>query len=190
MNLIEFCNRYWYKLKDKLPDNWDRYWTGIPSVTTILSLLEDWWLEYVLRNNKSSVTNSINEWIKTHEEAELFFKPNSWVVDLNNNIIKFHVLYNVKIIWTEVYYKKDICWTIDLVSDINWKIINCDYKNSKFHSTKYFLQLMGYKYLNWNDWLLVYVKWKLKVVEVDNSFYNIFIELKDYFFILKNGKGV
>lgn len=188
MNLIEFCNKYWYTLKDKIPTNRDRYWTWIPSVTTILSLLEDWWLEYVLKHNKEAITNAINEWLKTHEEAELFFSPQSWVNIVNPNIIKFHVLYDVKIIWTEVYYEKDICWRIDLIADIKWQLFNCDYKHAKYSSPKYFLQLMWYKYLNSYDWMLIYTKWKLKVINVDNYYYDIFIELKEYFFkLLKNG---
>lgn len=185
MNLNEFCTKYWYKLLDKLPDNRDRYWTGIPSVTTILSLLKDDDFNLVLRKNSSAIKSSITEWLKTHKDAELYFQKDSWVDTCNLNVTKFHSYYWVSIVWQEVYYNKDICWTVDLVATINWVTYNIDYKYSKYHSVKYFLQLMWYKYLNWYDWKLVYLKWKLQVIDVPNEFYDIFIELKDYFLKLK-----
>lgn len=38
-----------YELLTEIPENWDRYSDGIPSVTTILSLLRDPGFEYVKR---------------------------------------------------------------------------------------------------------------------------------------------
>lgn len=187
MTLEEFCIKHNFRLATELPSNWDRYWNWIPSVTTILSLLIDDKFNYVLRKNSSTIKASVADWLKNHSDAELFFKPNSWITECNLNVIKFHSYYSVKIIWTEVNYLKDISWTIDLVCEINWKLYNVDYKHAKFKSVKYYLQLMWYKYLNWNDWMLVYIKDRLEVIEVDNEYYDIFIQLKDYFLKLLNG---
>lgn len=181
MNLQQFCDKYKYKLRTSLPKWWDRYWNWVPSVTTILSLLQDEWFNKVLQYNAEAVDNAVQEWLQTHKDAELFFQPLSWVSKTHPNVMKFHVLYNVNVIWTEITYKKDISWCVDLVCEIDGKLYNVDYKHAKYHSAKYLLQLMGYKYLNWNDWMLVFTKWKLKIINWDNSYYDIFIELKDYF---------
>jgi hypothetical protein len=186
MNLNEFCEKHNYKLATSLPDNWDRYNNWVPSVTTILSLLIDDSFNYVLKHNSSAVKSSITQWLKNHSDAELFFKPQSGITQCNLNVIKFHSYYNAEIIWTEVNYVKDISGTIDLVCSINWKKYNVDYKHASYKSVKYFLQLMWYKYLNWYDWMLVYIKWKLQVIEVTNEYYDVFIELKDYFLKLLN----
>ncbi len=190
MNLKEFCEKYNYTLRDKLPEGWDRYKNWIPSVTTILSLLEDKWFETVLRVNSSAVKSSIQEWLKTHKEADEFFKPKSLTKDVNLNVIKFHSYYDVKIISTEETFYKDISGQVDLICNIDGIIYNVDYKYSKYQSPKYFLQLMGYKYLNGNDWILAYLKWTLKIIHVDNFYYDVFIELKDYFLsLLEDAKG-
>lgn len=48
---------------------------------------------------------------------------------------------------------------------------------------------LTYKRLNGNDWILVYGKWKLKVIEVEDFYKDLFIELKDYFIWLLNNYG-
>lgn len=187
MNLQEFCSTYNYKLATEIPKDWDRYWNSIPSVTTILWLLIDENFNMIKRYNSKSIKESVESWLQVHSDAELFFKPNNWTTECNLNVIKFHSYYNVKIIWAEVPYKKDITWKIDLVCDINWTTYNIDYKYANYKSIKYHLQMMWYKYLNWYDGKLVYLKWKkLEVIDIDNSLYDIFIELKDYFLKLLN----
>ena len=102
----------------------------------------------------------------------------------------FHTFYCTEVISQEqTFYKEWVRWTIDNISYcVNypyWQWIrNIDYKNTNKHSEKYCLQLWWYKWLNGNDGILVYGKWKLKVVEVPDYYLDLFVELKDYFFTL------
>ncbi len=186
MNLIEFCNKNWYTLMDSIPENRDRYGNWIPSVTTVLKMIQDPWFDYVMQNFKPEVMEAARIWTEVHEWIETFFTD--WAANDSQwfkNSVKFHSLYNIKIIEQEKQYMKWwISWKIDLIANveynINW-IYNIDYKNCLKHSPKYLVQLWGYKYLNWNPWLLVYLKKKLKIVIVPDEYELIFIELKDYF---------
>lgn len=194
MNLKEWCDSNWYYLKDKIDFDIDRYWDWCISVTTILKLIVDPKFEYVMQNNKEAIEKACINWTAVHKEAEDFFTKWSWVDTINKNFMMFHTLYSIEVIkQEETFYKEWVRWTVDVIwmkDDPFWKPIyyNIDYKNSSKHSPKYCLQMWGYKWLNWNDWILVYGKWKLSVIEVQSFYEELFIELKDYFFTLLNNE--
>ena len=192
MNLNDFCYKYNYKLKDKIDFEVDRYWDWMISVTTILQLLYDPKFDYVLRNNKEAVDIAAKKWTEEHYKAEKFFDANSWVTDMNPMFMKFISLYNVtplkreETVYREYKWIK-FRWTIDCIGDIDYPlykwIYNIDWKNSKTESSKYHLQLSGYKWFNWNEWILVYGKDKLKVVHTED-YSEVWQELVDYFITL------
>jgi hypothetical protein len=194
MNLQEFIEKNWYYLKTKIDWDWDaRYWDWIPSVTTLLWLIWDEWFDYVKNHHADKLDISAKNWTAVHNEAENFFKKNSWVINVNKNILKFHSIYVDEIISTEKkYFKWWIQWTVDLVAEINYHKYNwiyCnDYKFAKVKSEKYKLQLWLYEYLTWYPWLIIYAKNKLEVVWVENFYMDIWLELKDYFFKLLKQK--
>lgn len=185
MNLQEFCTKNWYTLLDYIPLNWNRYGDWIPSVTTILSLLYDKGFEFVKRNHAEAVAQACIRGTDIHDKAESFF-DNGW--EINHQILKFHVLYNIHIVWKEVKVVKDIQGTIDLIALMLDDDVpkNFDYKSSKNKSAKYRLQLAGYKYLNGLDGALLYLdKKKFILDQFDTDEYlPAFIELKDYFLTL------
>lgn len=190
MNLIEFCKKHNYYLKDYIPKDWDRYWDWVPSVTTVLSLIWDDWFDYVKKFYADELQQAADKWTAVHEEAEHYFKKNSWVLKVNKNILKFHSLYVDNIISTEKRYQKWwVSWTVDLIAEIDYHkyewIYNADYKNSNLKSYKYKIQLWGYKYLTGYPWLIIYAKTKLEVVEVEDFYTDLFCELKDLFFKIK-----
>lgn len=191
MNLKEFCDKRWFYLKKKIDYKWDRYNNWVVSVTSILWLIWDSWFDYVKKFYPKELQAAADRWTFVHEQAELFFTKHSWVTKINKNILKFETLYVDNIISTEKRYTKWwISWTIDLIADVDYHkykwIYNIDYKNSNLKSFKYKVQLWGYAYLTGNPWLIVYAKTKLEVVEVEDFYTDIFIELKDYFFTLLN----
>lgn len=206
MNLLEWCESNWYYLKDKIDFNYWRYLDWFVSVTEVLKLIWDPWFEYVMKYNEDKVKEAAVKWTEVHKQAEDFFTPKSWVIDVNQNFMKFHTLYDVKILkQEETYYKYVwevkwihwIRWSVDCIGEVmydnpftkpSYYITNIDYKNSEKHSPKYLLQLAWYKWLNWNNWILVYGKWKLKIVHYDWELDNIWIELVDLFFKLKNNE--
>lgn len=190
MNLKEFCDKNNYILKDKIDFEIDRYWDWIPSVTTILKLIDDPWFNFILKKYWDKVQESADRWTKTHNDAEDFF---SWIwSNLNKNISELHSLFIKEIIWMETKYIKDwISWTIDLEAIVNIKWneyeANIDYKNAKIKSEKYKIQLWWYEFLNWRRWIIAYVwKEKLELVQVEDFYKDIFIELKEYFNKLLN----
>lgn len=194
MNLNKWCEANWYYLKDKIDFTYLRYWDWFVSVTEILKLIWDPWFEYVMKHNEDKVKEAASKWTEVHKQAEDFFTPKSWVIDVNQNFMKFHTLYDVTILkQEETYYKYGVRWSIDCIGKVNYdwltQILNIDYKNSQKHSPKYWLQLAWYKWLNWNNWVLVYGKWKLKVIHYNWELDNIWIELVDLFFKLKNNEG-
>lgn len=186
MNLKQFCDHYWYKLRDEIPSWWDRYRNWIPSVTTILSLIVDPGFEWIKKNNNEQLQNAIIRWKKTHADAESFF--NGDIATLHKQILKFHIINSVEIISQEELYEKDISWTIDLVASLmlNWVRVemNIDYKSSLYLNPKYKLQLAWYRYLNWLDWWLLYLGDKKYIFDYDiwEQEYLIFLELKNLFF--------
>jgi len=190
MNLKDFCLQHNFTLKDKIDFEWDRYWDGIPSVTTILKLIEDPWFEYVKRAYPQEVEKACDNGKIVHKDAEDFFKRNWSSYEVSPQIMKFHVLYDITPIHFEERFIKDgIQGSIDIIWNVGRlnKDMNIDYKNTQMHSVKYFVQLMWYKYLNGLDWLLVYAgKWKLKVIEVPNEYFQVFVELRELFFKLKD----
>lgn len=191
MNLKEFCEKNWYILSDTLPKNLYRYWDDKISITTIISILKDPSLEYVIKYHQDKIDEACVEWIRIHKQAEEFFRKWSWVSEININFMSWLILKGLDIVKTESsYYKEWIRWTIDAVwySIKDKKFYNIDYKNTNKHSEKYCLQLWGYKWLNWFDWVLLYWKWKLNIIEAWEEYEKIFIELKDYFFNLINKK--
>lgn len=200
MNLQEFLIKNNFKLKDTIDWDWDRYGTGIPSVTTVLWLIIDPTFEYIKNTYPEQMQQAADKWTMVHNQAEVFFQRDpsllvpagEWMpIELNDQIMKFHVLYDVEVIATEQMIMKDVSWKIDLIWHIWYyrKDMNVDYKNSVNKSEKYKVQCGGYKYLNGLDWILVYAwKWKLKVVLVEDFYTDIFIELKDLFLKLLNDK--
>jgi len=203
MNLQQWCESNWYYLKDRIDFKWWRHLDGLPTITEILQLIWDPWFQYVMNNYEDKVKEAAEIWTAVHKQTEQFFIPKSWVTEMNLNFTKFHVLYNVTILkQEETYYRDSIRWTVDLVWQVTieeWKldhngyldtrdkriVCNIDYKNSNKHSPKYLLQLAWYKWLNWNNWILVYGKWKLKVVHYDWDLDWIWLELLYYFNNLK-----
>jgi len=187
MNLQEFCIKNWYTLLDYIPEGWNRYWDGIPSVTTVLSLLYDRGFEFVKRNYADAVKQAATRGTAIHSEAESFF--DNWG-KINHQILKFHTLYNVDILSKEEKIIKDVQWTIDLtgILQISWHefLKNVDYKSSKKRSEKYRLQMGWYKYLNGNDGVILYLDDKKFFLDIfDTSEYlPVFVELKDYFLTL------
>ena len=182
-----------YILKDKIDWNWDRYGYWIPSVTTILQLLVEPSFEYVKRRYASEVKIACEKGTKIHWDAEDFFNGDS--EQIHKQIMKFHVLYNVVIKWKEVKIKIHwFQWTIDMVWELDYlfywdlrKDMNIDYKSSMNESKKYFLQLMGYKEGNGNDWAILYLNdKKFKLVFVPPEYMELWIELREYFFTLLN----
>lgn len=193
MDLKQWCNDNWYYLKDKIDFTYWRYWDWFVSVTEILKLIWDPWFEYVMKYNEDKVKKAASKWTEVHKQAEDFFTPKSWVIDVNQNFMKFHTLYNVTILkQEETYYRDGVRWSIDCIGKVNYdwltQILNIDYKNSEKHSLKYLLQLAWYKWLNWNNWVLVYGKWKLKVIHYNGELDSIWLELVDLFFKLKNNE--
>ena len=187
-NIKQWCLENWYTLLDSIPNDWDRYWDWIPSVTTILSLIYDKWFEYVKRNHVEALKKACIRWKKVHWDAEDFFDWNSPTI--HKQIMKFHSLYNIEIKWQEINCRSDIQWTIDLVCFV-WELnvdMNIDYKSSKKKSKKYFLQCGWYEYLNWLRWAVLYLWDKDFDLQVCPLWYKeLFIELKDYFLtLLKN----
>lgn len=182
MNLNKFCDDNWYKLMDEIPYNWNRYQDGIPSVTTILSLIIDPKFEWVKRNHTQAVINAANRGKETHADAESFYR---WLgKTLHPQILKFHVLHWVEVISTEQRYQKDISWTIDLIWVIDGITYNIDYKNTMHQSMKYKLQLWWYRYLNDNRWALLYLSDKKYILDtnITDMHLDLFLELKDLFF--------
>jgi len=197
MNIQEFCDQNWFKLKQSIDWDWDRYNDGIPSVTTILWLIVDPWFEYVKRNYKEALSKACERWTRIHNEAEDFALGKSKTQ--HKQITKFQVLYDVTIESTETKYRKSIfvhweeCtiqWTIDVV----WKLwiipTNADYKSSMNTSLKYLLQLWGYEFLNDRPWVLVHLSDKeFKVISSEYFYKELFLELSHYFFtLLEHGK--
>lgn len=184
----KFAEDNWYELLDYIPDNWDRYWDGIPSVTTILSLLKDKWLEYIKRNYPNQLKDACVRWTKIHWDAEDYFNWDS--KEIHSQIMKFHILYDVQIInqETKIIKTVDWCtfqWTIDLTCSMNWAIKNIDYKSSKKKSKKYFIQCWWYKILNWYDWWVLYLWEKSFELELVPEWYDeIFLDLLRYFYYL------
>jgi hypothetical protein len=193
MNLQQWCESNWYYLKDRIDFKYGRHWDGLPTVTEILQLIWDPWFQYVMNNYEDKVKEAADKWTAVHKQAEQFFIAKSWVTEMNLNFTKFHTLYNITILKQEkTYYRDCIRWTVDLVwecTSYDWmyenQILNIDYKNSNKHSPKYLLQMAWYKYLNWNNWILVYGKWKLKVFHYNWELDDIWIELVNLFFKLK-----
>jgi len=191
-NILKFCEDNWYTLLTSIPSDWDRYGNGIPSVTTILSLIYDKWFEYVKYNYKEELAEACVRWKKIHKDSEDFFDGN-WT-EIHKQIMKFHSLYDIEIIQQEENITKDIQWTIDLVCHI-WHFIdtnmNIDYKSSKKKSKKYFLQCWWYEYLNWLRWWVLYLWKKDFDFQICPSWYKeLFIELKDYFLMLLKNDNV
>jgi len=187
MRLKQWCEDNGYSLLDTLPSNWDRYQDWLPSVTTILKLIQDPWFEYVKRNHAGALETARIRWTITHKESEDFF---NWESDtVHKQIMKFHTLYDVTIIGQEVNFKKDIQWTIDLMAHIGSIIdtdMNIDYK-PKTKSKKYFIQWWWYEYLNWLKSGILYLDKNDYKFEVVTTWYlELFIELKDYFLTLLN----
>jgi len=175
-----------YELLDYIPGNWDRYWDGVPSVTTILSLLRDPWFEYVKKLYPDQLKVACDRGTRIHWEAEDFF--DAWEPVIHSQIMKFHILHDVVIIGKENNYRRYwIQWTIDLecyYNGVHW-LINVDYKSSAKKSKKYFLQMWGYKYLNGVDWGILYLSpKKFELVICPDEYEELFIELKNYFFTL------
>ena len=184
-----WAKQNWYVLKDKIDWDWDRYKDGIPSVTTILQLLVEPSFEYVKRRYASEVREACDRGTKIHWDAEGFFNGDS--EQIHKQIMKFHVLYDVEIKGKEVkIFVNWFQWTIDMVwemySNLSWRENrNIDYKSSMNQSKKYFLQLMGYKEGNGNDWAILYLNDKtFKLVLVPNEYMELWIELREYFFTL------
>jgi len=185
MKLIEFCNQYWYKLKDKVDYDWDRYWDWNASVTSILKMIIDPKFDFILNKYKDQCEKSAFIWKQEHSNVELFFKPKSGVDKMNNNFMKFITLYNIKPIYQEKTYIKDwVRWTIDMIADVNYYDLkwtyNIDWKNTNKQSKKYELQLNAYKRLNWYDWILVYWKSNLQIIKV-SDYMEVWLELLNYF---------
>jgi hypothetical protein len=194
LKLKDWCEQNWFYLKDKIDWDWDaRYENWIPSVTSILGLIWDAWFDYVKKFHTKALNDAASKWTFVHDEAEHYFKKNSWVVKVNKNILKFHSLYVDDIISTEKRYMRWwVSWTIDLIAKIDYHrfhwIFSTDYKNSNLKSLKYKVQLWWYKYLTGYPGLIVYAKTKLEVVEVEDIYEDLFIELKDLFFKLLKEK--
>ena len=200
MNLNEFIENNWYYLKTSIDWEWDRYWNNIPSVTTILKLIWDPWFDFIMSKYWNQVEAAALKWTWVHDTAENFYRWNLVATDdieeaitLNPNISKFHSLFVKEILWMETRYEKDwVSWKIDLEALVNirWSeyIANIDYKNAKAKSEKYKVQCGWYEYLNWKPWILVYVNWKLEIVQVESFYKDIFVELKDYFLTLLNNE--
>lgn len=194
MNLNEFISTHNYKLKDKIDFKVNRYGDWMNSVTTILQLLYDPKFDYVLKNNKEAVDAACKKWTEEHLKVEKFFSANSWVTEMNPNFMKFISLYNVTPLkreetvyreynWFKFRWTIDCIWTIDYPTIWKWTY-NIDWKNSKTHSEKYMLQLSWYKWLNRNDWILVYGKDKLKIKEYTWEYDQVWEELINYFITL------
>lgn len=193
MKLYKWIEDNWYKLKYSL--DWidlNRYWDWMISVTTVLQLIYDPKFDYVLRNNKEAIDIACKKWTEEHLKAEKFFDANSWVTEMNPMFMKFISLYNVtplkreETVYREYKWVK-FRWTIDCIGDIDYPLYkwihNIDRKNSKTESPKYHLQLSGYKWMNWYEWILVYGKDKLKVVHTED-YSEVWQELLDYFITL------
>jgi len=157
MNLKQFCDHYWYKLRDEIPSWWDRYRNWIPSVTTVLSLIVDPGFEWIKKNNNEQLQNAIIRWKKTHADAESFF--NGDIATLHKQILKFHIINSVEIISQEELYEKDISWTIDLVASLmlNWVRVemNIDYKSSLYLNPKYKFFSIYISYAPWFSYVIL-----------------------------------
>lgn len=98
-NIKKWAHDNGYELMTELPRNWDRYGDGVPSVTTILSLLVEPGFEYVKKNYAKEVQAACDRGTKVHGDAEAFFDGNSSVI--HNQIMKFHILHDVEILEKE-----------------------------------------------------------------------------------------
>lgn len=188
--LNTFCKANKFNLLDSIPSDWDRYWDWIPSVTALLKLIQEPWFEYVKRNYANEVAIACQRWTDIHQWAEDFF---DWVSpDIHKQIMKFHVLYDFTIVSKEQRIFKDISWWIDITwtsTLLSWGVlVNIDYKTNIKKNIKYVLQMCWYYYLNWNPWYILYMSdKKFDLVEADiQKYMPIFLELKEYFFYLKN----
>lgn len=189
LKLKQWCKDNWYYLKNEIDFKWWRYWDWNVSVTELLKLIWDPKFDFVMFKYKNKVDEAAKIWTQVHSDADHFFNAKSGITKMNKNFMIFHTLYNVEVIKREeTLYKDWVRWTIDLIGKINYDwvngIFNIDYKNSDTHSPKYLLQLAWYKWLNWNNWILVYWKTKLRVVHYNWELDDIWLELKDYFFKL------
>lgn len=193
MNLKQFLESNKLSLKESIDFEIDRYGDWIPSVTTILQLIHNPWLEFVKRNYKEKLEEAVKLWTKVHKQAEEWFDKGG---EINSNIVTFHNLMDVKIVAQEstwFYGNKDIPfrWSIDLECIINWIEYNVDYKNTIVQSPLYKLQLWWYQLLNWKEGMIVYVKDKLKIVKVESYYKDIFYELLNLFYkYIENGNYI
>ena len=186
----QFASENKMNLLDSLPLWWDRYWDGIWSVTALLKLFQEPGFEYVKRNYADEVAIACQRWTDIHQGAEDFF---DWISPtIHKQIMKFHVLYDFKIAAQEQRIFKDISWWIDVIGTsvlLSWGVlVNIDYKTNIKQNVKYKIQMGGYHYLNWNPGYILYMNdKKFELVEVDMNIYlPLFLELKEYFFYLKN----
>lgn len=72
-NIKQWAKDNKYELLTQIPEGWDRYKDGTPSVTTILSLLRDPGFEYVKRNHAEALQTACERGTRIHGEAEDFF---------------------------------------------------------------------------------------------------------------------
>lgn len=184
MSLKNFCDQHGYYISETIPSNWNRYWDGIPSVTTLLSILVDPKFEYIKKNHKQALHDAANRGKETHAKAESFYR---WLgTTLHPQILKFHIVHWVEVIWLEERFEKDISGTVDCIWYMSkeWKTYNIDYKNTMHTSEKYKLQLAGYQYLNGNPWWLLYLSDKKYIYDtnITEEHLELFLELKDLFF--------
>lgn len=187
----QFASENNMNLLDSIPGDWNRYWDGIWSVTALLKLFQEPGFEYVKRNYANEVAIACQRWTDIHQWAEDFFSGVS--SDVHKQIMKFHVLYDFKIVQQEQRIFKDISGGIDIIGTSPllswWSLVNIDYKTNIKKNIKYNLQMAGYHYLNGNPGYILYMsdkKFDLVVVDMD-IYLPLFLELKQYFFyLLKN----
>lgn len=163
---------------------WDRYDNGIPSVTTILSIIQDTSFDYVKRMYPDAVAKASKVWSINHKKIEDFYSDGSAKID--NRLMKYMILHWINVINTEKTYITTIdeckfSWTIDCVATTkDNKLLNIDYKFTKVKNKKYLLQLAWYKLLNGNDWCLIYFGGKQLSIENSDDKY-----LDDFKYLLK-----
>ena len=158
--LKQFCEDNKFELSDTLI-HW-RYGDWSISVTELLWLIVDPWFEYVKNNHTKKLQEACDRWNEVHDNAE---NHNSIVyreIKKNNNIYKYHktfkqwkILHGVNILETEkTFVKQWIRGTIDALTNI-WLV---DYKSSRKHNIKYFLQVAWYCWLSEeNNWYILYM---------------------------------
>jgi hypothetical protein len=166
---------------------WDKLQEACDNGTRIHSMWEEFYTPNYLKQCDSDPSQINLQWSLEEISEDEYLKSNKDI----SMIVKFHCLYNTENIALEKRYEREwVSWCIDLICKLNYKwrrlIKNVDWKTSKKHSPKYLVQLWWYKWLNWNDWLIVYIKDKLVIKEVDPKYEKIFIEAKDLFFELLN----